>query len=243
MLVARVKGEVRTSMQLHYLRSMLIEKRIIDVAMGYGINKGYVESNKPKELFYKMGGLEMREKLTLATPIIGLILIIGILILSNNLYNLNTTVEAIKSNENIQNHLEEKITSIENRISNLEFEMPNQNLDQFIKATILELDRIEDLLNKVDGLETIYGTITELDKSREIILNVELADTQENVQIKLADNCTQYMIAQFARAPIDTEEFLKLLEEDLKNESPQGFTFKIVNGKAVQIYQGWGGLI
>ncbi len=118
--------------------------------------------------------------------------------------------------------------------------MASQN--QFIRSTILELNRIEDLLNKVDGFETVYGIITGIDESREIILNVELADTQEKIQIKLAENCTAYMIAQFSLALIDTEEFVKLLEEEIKNGFPQGFTFKIVNGKAVQIYQGWGDL-
>jgi len=184
----------------------------------------------------------MKEKLTLATSIIVLILIIVVLVLSNNLRNLNTTLETMKSDKVIENHLEAKVTSIESRVNDLEFEMPNQNLDQFIKSTALELNRIEDLLNKVDGLETVYGIITGLDKSREVILNVELEDTQENIQIKIAENCTSYMIAQFGVAPIDTEEFLKLLEEELKNGFPQGFTFKIVNGKAVQIYQGWGSL-
>ncbi len=184
----------------------------------------------------------MKEKSTLITPIIVSILIIIILILSNNLHNLNTAVEAMKSDKVIQNHIEEKITSIENRINDLEIEMPHQNLDQFIRSITLELNRIEDLLNKVDRLETVYGIITGIDKSREVILNVELADTQENVQIKLAEDCTQYMITEIARVPIDTEEFIKMVEQDLKNDFQQGFTFKIVNGKAVQIYQGWGDL-
>ncbi|SCY55919.1 hypothetical protein [Alkaliphilus peptidifermentans] len=184
----------------------------------------------------------MKEKLTLVTPTIVLVLIILILFLSNNLYNLNTTVEEMKSDKVTQNHLIEKITNIEKRINNMELEMPDENLNQFIIATTFDLNRIEDLLNKVDGLETVYGIITGLDKSREVILDVELADTQENIQIKLAENCTVYMVGQFARAPIDTEKFLTLMEEDLKNGFKQGFTFKIVNGRVVQIYQGWGGL-
>lgn len=182
----------------------------------------------------------MKQKLTLAIPIIVLGLIIVVLVLSYNLYHLNTTIEAIKSDNNTQNHLDDKMTSFENRVKNIEFEMPNQN--QFVRSIELELSRIEDLLNKVDGLETVYGIITGLDQSRGIILNVELADTQENIQIKLAENCTQYMITEIALAPIDTDEFVKLLEEELKNGYPQGFTFKMVNGKAVHIYQGWGGL-
>ncbi|SDK11282.1 hypothetical protein [Natronincola ferrireducens] len=184
----------------------------------------------------------MKAKLTLVTPSTVVILIVVILILSYNLYNLNTTVEAMKSNEVIENHLEEKITDIENRVNNLEIEMPNQNLDQFIRSTILELNRMEDLLNKVDGLETVFGVITGLDKSSQIILDVELADTQENIQIKLAENCTAYVAGQFTRVPIDTEEFIKMVEQDLKKDFQQGFTFKIENGKAVQIYQSWGDL-
>jgi len=187
-------------------------------------------------------GKDMKEKLTAAILIIVLILIIVILILSNNLNNSNTTVEAIKSDEVIENHLEEKITSIENRINNLELEMPDEDLNQFIIAITMDLNRIEDLLNKVDGLETVYGIITGLEKSRAVILDVELADTKENIQIKLAENCTTYMVGQFAKELIDTEAFLKVVEEDLENEFTQGFTLKIVNGKAVQIYQGWGNL-
>ena len=183
----------------------------------------------------------MKEKLTLVTSIIVLVLIIVVLILSYNLHNLNTAIEAMKSDKVIQNNLEED-NSIENRVNNLELEMRNQNLNQFVRLTKLELNRIEDLLNKVDGLETVYGIITGLDQSREVILNVELADTQENIQIKLAEDYTPYMITEIALAPIDTEEFVKVIEKDLKNESPQGFTFKILNGKAVQVYQGWGGL-
>ena len=184
----------------------------------------------------------MKEKLTLATPLIVLILIIVILILGSNLYNLNTTVESMKSDEVIENHLEEKIFSIENRINTLELDMPDENLNQFIIATTLDLNRMEDLLNKVDGLETVYGIITGLDKSRGVTLDVELADTQESIKIKLADNCTVYMAGQFTRGQIDTATFIKMVEQDLKNDFQQGFTFKMVNGKAVQIYQGWGDL-
>lgn len=184
----------------------------------------------------------MKAKITLVTPIIVVILIVVMLILSYNLHNLNTTVEAMKSDEFIENHLEEKIMAIENRVNNLEIEIPDQNLDQFIRSTILELNRMEDLLNKVDGLETVFGVINSLDKSSQIILDVELADTQENIQIKLADNCTVYVAGQFTRIPIDTQEFIKMVEQDLKKDFQQGFTFKIVNGKAVQIYQGWGDL-
>jgi len=184
----------------------------------------------------------MKEKLTLGKPIIVLGLIIVLLVLSYNLHNLNKTIEAMKSDKILQNHLDEKMTSIESRVNNLKFEMPNQNQNQFVRSTELRLNRIEDLLNKVDGLKTEYGIITGIDKSRGIILNVKLADTQENIQIKLAENCTQYMITEIALAPIDTHEFVKRLEEELKNGYPQGFTFKIVNGKAVHIYQGWGGL-
>lgn len=184
----------------------------------------------------------MKEKVTLATSIIVLILIIVILILSNNLYNLNRTVEAIKSEDFIESHIEERITSIENSLNSLALDMPNEDLNQFIIATRMELNRIEDLLNKIDGLETVYGIITGLDKSREVILDVELHDTQESIQIKFAENCTVYMIGQFTLGPIDTEEFLELLEKELVDGLPQGFTFKIVNGKAVQIHQGWGDL-
>ena len=184
----------------------------------------------------------MKQKFTLATPIIVFGLIIVVLILSYNLHNLNRTIEAIKSEKIVQNHIEEKMTSIENRVNNIEVEMPKQNQNQFVRSTELELKRIEDLLNKVDEIETVYGIITGLDQSKGIILNVELADTQENVKIKLAANCTQYMITEIALAPIDTTEFVKRLEEELKNGYSQGFTFKIVNGKAVHIYQGWGSL-
>lgn len=184
----------------------------------------------------------MKGKLILTTSIIVSILIIGILILGNKLDNLNKTVEAMKSGEAIERHLEEKITSIENKVNDLEIEMCDQNAENFIRSTILELNRMEDLLNKIDGLETVFGIITGLDKSSEIILDVELADTHENTQIKLAENCTVYVVGQFTRVPIDIEEFIKMVEQDLRNDFQQGFTFKIVNRKAVQIYQGWGDL-
>lgn len=203
----------------------------------------------------------MKEKLTLATSVIGLILIVGVLILGNNLYNLNTTVEAMRSDRAIeipyekirqldllQLHIEEKVANFESRIDNLEYKIPNQDLDQFIWSTIAELNRIEDLLNKIDGLETVYGVITDLNKSSQISLNVRVAkldvkgnyhDTQENIEIKLAENYTPYMVGQFTLAPIDNEEFIKVVEQDLKNDFQQGFTFKIVKGKVVQIYQGY----
>lgn len=161
---------------------------------------------------------------------------------------LEGSIESVKNEEaekSINNHLEEKLNGIEKRVNHLENDMPDQDLEQFIKTTLLEFNRIEDLLHKVDGLETKFGIITGLNQSagtRETIFNVELADTQENIQIKADENCTVYMIGQFARAPIETEEFLEMMEQDLMNDFQQGFTFKLVNGKAVHIYQGWGAL-
>ena len=157
-------------------------------------------------------------------------------------------MEAMKNEEaekNTKNQLEEKITGIEKKVDHLENDMPDQDLEQFIITTQLEFNRIEDLLHKVDGLETKYGIITGLNLSAdpmETIFDVELADTQENIQIKADESCTVYMIGQFAKAPIETAEFLQMMEQDLMNDFQQGFTFKIVNGKAVQIYQGWGEL-
>ncbi len=57
------------------------------------------------DVFHKREDKDMKEKLTLATPIILLILIIVILILSNNLNNLNTTIEVMKSDKVIQKPL------------------------------------------------------------------------------------------------------------------------------------------
>ncbi len=198
--------------------------------------------------YHKRKGNGMKMKLAYVNAFIIVVLIGVTLSLSDNLHNLKTTVEAMKHEEVEEineSQLEEEMDGIEERVSNLEIEMPDQDLNQFIKSTLLEFNRMEDLLHKMDGLETKFGIINGLRQSRETmetILDVELADTQENIHIIVDENCTVYMIGQFARAPIETEAFMEMMEQDLKNDFQQGFTFKILNGKAVHIYQGWGEL-
>lgn len=181
-----------------------------------------------------------KSKTTLIMTAIVVILVIVVIIFGYALYNMSLTVEAMKSDVIKNKALEDEIYSIEKAIGNIEIEMPEQNIDQYIRATSLQLNRIEDLLNKVDGLGTIFGVITDIDKSNEIILEVELADIKEIIRVRMADNCTVYMITEISSVPVETEEFIKMLEEDLKGGFNQGFTFKIVGEKAVQIYQGWG---
>lgn len=184
----------------------------------------------------------MKEKSTLITGIILSILIIIIIALSNNLYHLNRTVQSMNKDAVSETPIEESIASIENRIKNLELEMPKDDLNQFIAMITLDLNRTKDLLNKVEGLETVFGKIVALDQSSDVIFEVELVDTQENIQIKRAKNCTVYMAGQYTSVLIDMDEFLVNLEADLESNFIDGFTFKMVDGLVVQIYQGWGEL-
>ncbi len=187
----------------------------------------------------------MKEKSTFIVLVLGLILTMGILILANNLYKLNTSVE--ESYERIEN-LDLLESRMEEKFANLKNRLPKEDLDQFIWATTAELNRVEDLLNKMDELETVYGVITGINRVNPMSLDVSLtrldtkgnySETKEKMKITLAEKYTPYMAGQLTLAPIPKGEFIDAIEKNLKNDLQEGFTFKTIGGKAVQIYQGY----
>lgn len=169
----------------------------------------------------------MKDKVRVIMSIAIIILAISSLVISFQLNQLSNTVQAMNRDEHD--------LSQENRMMQLEDQLQRQFL-----TTEKDLNRLSDLLSKVQGLDTLIGTTVAVDQSNGILFDVEIRDTKELIQLKVADNCTFYLAGQFTSERVDTETFLNLLNANLANNTPDGFTFKIVNGQAVQVYQGWG---
>lgn len=125
--------------------------------------------------------------------------------------------------------------------------MPNQSLTDFIATTNSDLERINELLNKTDAIETVYGIITRISKEEQVSFNILLVEidnhgkfqkTEEVRKIKCESDFKPYMTGQYSLSSISREEFISFIEESLKNNFEEVFTFKIINGRIVQIHQG-----
>lgn len=192
----------------------------------------------------------MKQKSDLLTKGVLLIFSVIIIILAYNLYQLNSKVQRLE-NQDIASlsteatqvqfeQVDEKISRIESDLEQLLLAMPNSDLTQFVSATTLELARIEELLNKMDGIETVYGKITDLkiNDEKEMTLVVEIPKQQEVVTLELTENCTFRVVGQFSLVPIETKEFVAMITQNLEDNFYDRFTFKMIGEKVVQIYQG-----
>lgn len=121
------------------------------------------------------------------------------------------------------------------------------NHNNFVKSLELEKQRTIDLLNKTDGLETIYGVIDSLSGDRQKYINIKemVKDSEGEYSLNdrasrlVADNdFTPYMFTEIGLTALSQEEFLSFIEDEIANESEEIFTFKVIKGKIVQIYQG-----
>lgn len=179
----------------------------------------------------------MKNKPALLITATAIIVLAVLLMAANHLQDLESEAEALGNDSVEEIDLQRDITSLESRLSHLEHQIPRVDLEQSIQRANMELAYVEDLLNKVAEIETVFGRITGYDTTEGILLEVALLGTEETIEISLADNSTQYMVTEITWAPISTEDFIEFLQE-AEEDSEELFTFKMIDGKAVQIFQG-----
>lgn len=179
----------------------------------------------------------MKSKPALYITATVIIMLAVLLMAAHHLQDLESEAESLENELVEEIDLRRNITSLESRLNHLEHRMPRVDLEQRIQATNMELVYVADLLNKVREIETVFGRITGYDTTEGIILEITLLETEEIIKIPLAENSTQYMVTEITWAPIDTEVFIDFLHE-AEGDKEEVFTFKIIDGKAVQIFQG-----
>lgn len=175
--------------------------------------------------------------------IISAILASALIILSINHFDLRNRVYSIETSSDLESNLEERFTVVESELNKYSFENIERNISQLGSMYTLELSRMEDLINRVEGIDTVYGQITGMSEtSTDLNLDIVLADSNETSRVYLEDDCSVYMISENGLVLIDLSEFKKYLGADLDNAINSGYTFKLIEGKVVHIYQGWGSL-
>jgi len=179
----------------------------------------------------------MKNKPALLITATAIIVLAVLLMAANHLQDLEGEAEALGNDSVEEIDLRRDITSLESRLTHLEHQIPRVDLEQSIQRANMELSYVEDLLNKAMEIETVFGRITGCDTTEGILLEVALLGTEETIEISLADNSTQYMVTEITWAPISTEDFIEFLHE-AEEDSEELFTFKMIDGKAVQIFQG-----
>lgn len=185
-----------------------------------------------------------------------ILLVIIILVLSLVIISLlmdgqriERTIETIKDDYQGE-EIQRKIKELE--LGLLKMEDKNLNLElshnDFVRDTQAQLERLEELLNKTDALETVYGLITSISGDQEIsfnILTVEVDDlgeyipSERNRLIRSENDFTAYLISETGLVSSSQEKFLNTVENEIQDNNQMPYTFKIVKGKAVQIYQGY----
>lgn len=175
--------------------------------------------------------------------IILVILASALIILNINYFDLRNRVNSIETSSDLESNLEERFTVVESELNKYSFENIERNISQLGSMHTLELSRMEDLINRVEEIDTLYGQITGVSEtSSDLNLDIVLADSNETIRVYLEDDCSVYMISENGLVLIDLSEFKKNLGADLDNGIISGYTFKLIEGKVVHIYQGWGSL-
>lgn len=125
---------------------------------------------------------------------------------------------------------------------------PKHELNDFIRVTNADLKRTEDLLNKLDGLETVYATINSIEEAERLSFEVKIVDINNDGTTRQTDNIrkieaiealTPYAAGQSTLTPVTIEDFLEIIKSDISGDNHEVFTFKLVNNKVVQVYQGF----
>ncbi|NBG87859.1 hypothetical protein [Isachenkonia alkalipeptolytica] len=186
----------------------------------------------------------MKNKPALLITAAAIIILSVILMVANHLKEPDQRAEALENpSENLGNSaveiidIERSITGLESRMSRLEHQMPRDDLEQRIQSANSELDYVKDLLSKMPEIETHVGRISGYEIAEGTVLDVELKDTRELLQIPLAEDFTVYMMTELTWAPITLEDFNEFLQATTEGNKDT-FTFKIIDGKAVQTFQG-----
>lgn len=182
------------------------------------------------------------KKFFLIYALIVMIVLVNIY-MSNRIIELNNMLISLQNSTNNELNFAERLSKLESNIDEYTFQIIDRNISQLQNHSKLELNRMEDLIEKVGDVKTIYGEITGLDEiSGEKNIDITPVDSNEKVQLHINKNCSVYVISEIGLVLIDFSEFEKIIIEDLNKGNKSGYTFKIIDGQIAHIYQGWGGL-
>ena len=191
----------------------------------------------------------MKKFFTFFLTIIIIFLLVMVVSLSMDIHRLEASIGSIEDDNYIVD-LQEKTEELRLLQLNMEEEILNveNHLNSYIKSADANSQRLEDLLNKTDVIETEYGMNTSIYKGDQISLNIlplevdnqgEYIKGQWNRTIRCDNDFTPYLISEIGLVAISRESFIESIESEIEDNSEIPYTFKIVRGRAVQIYQGY----
>lgn len=191
----------------------------------------------------------MKKIFTTLFIIIMLIVAVVVFSLSMDGQRIEREIESIKE-ESQTSKLDEKIEELESLQLAVEDEITGlkNEFESSIRARDNDFARLEELLNKTDVVETVYGIVTSIYKGEQVSLTIfpmELDDQGEYIvsgrsrTIRLEKDYTPYLASEVGIVPVSRESFLESLENEVENESETPYTFKVVKSRGVQIYQGY----
>ena len=179
----------------------------------------------------------MKSKPALLITATIIIMFAVILIAANHLEDVKDEEEIVREESLEVINIQQEVTGLNRRLSNLEHHLPEIEVEKSLEAINRELDQVKELLRWMPNLKTLYGRILDYHIGEELVLEIETNEEREMIQVSLDENRTVYLITEVSWASITSKEFIEFLEEslDLNNEV---FTLKLIEGKAVQVYQG-----
>jgi|GEM_PF-3166101 len=106
-----------------------------------------------------------------------------------------------------------------------------------------KIERLNDILLEVEGVEVVHGKITSISHLDGWVLEIEYL---ENVgPYIISSEVKAYLIDLIGLTEVTMEDLEKKVEVDLKTyemsrRKMDTYTFIVVNGEILHIYQGWG---
>lgn len=191
----------------------------------------------------------MKKIFTVFLIIIILFLFAMIVSLSMDIHKLEAFIGSVEDDNYIV-ELQEKTKELKLLQANMDDKISDveSHLDDYIKSGNVDLERIEELLNKTDGIETIHGMITSINRDKQISFNIKPVKVDDQGQyivnkkskaIRCSNNFTSYVISEKGLVAVKQESFLNSIENGLEDEQDLVYTFKMVKNRGVQIYEGY----
>ncbi len=179
----------------------------------------------------------MKSKPALLITATIIIMFAVILIAANHLESVKGEQELSKGESVEIIDLQREISGLESRLSHLEHYQRNVELEQSLQAIKMELEQVKELMKSIPSIKTLYGNIIDYEGGEEVLLEIETSGEGERIQVPLAEKASVYMITEISWAPITPEDFIEFLEGSSEHKR-EFVTLKIIEGKAVQVYQG-----
>lgn len=134
--------------------------------------------------------------------------------------------------------------NIEERLSSLEVE-GNTELRQRIVVTEIMINRIQDLILRQDNINVKYGTIKGIQENENIILEIREYDPNneeyrsELVSLEVTNDCKPYFYSEIGLVQASIQDLIEKVTIEVNENFEDDYTFIIIDGKVVQVYQGY----